>query len=475
MNPKTFISYSWSNPEHEAWVLRLATELRESSVDVVLDKWDLKEGHDAHAFMEQMVTDPDVKKVVMICDRVYTEKANGRLGGVGIETQIITPEIYDNIKQDKFVAVVAERDADGKIYIPNFYKSRIHIDLSDATIYSNNFDQLLRWIFDKPLHIKPPLGDPPSFLKDTQAASPLQTSARFRRANEMVRNGHAAGVASAIDYFDALAGELEKLRLKGSDHKDNFDDVVMASIESFIPHRNEVLSLFEALTKYAPEQIGQIAHSFLEKIYHYTQRPENLNSWQTWDFDNYKFIAQEMFLHIIAIFIKSSRYEAAAYLMDTEYYVPRTDSVRRGMRDFSTFMFDINALEFRNKRLNARRLSIVADIVKERCVGLSTNFHDLMQADFVLFVHASLMGKWWIPRTLVYSERFDDSAFEIFARAKSKVFFGRIKVMLGNLPLETVQQRLNEIGNDSRRLPHWDWHTVNLLAGAGVADLGTRP
>ena len=34
--PKLFISYSWSSPEHEQWVVDLATELRESGVDVIL-------------------------------------------------------------------------------------------------------------------------------------------------------------------------------------------------------------------------------------------------------------------------------------------------------------------------------------------------------------------------------------------------------------------------------------------------------
>ena len=57
-NPKLFISYSWTSPDHEQWVLNLATELRESGIDVILDKWDLKEGHDANAFMERMVTGP---------------------------------------------------------------------------------------------------------------------------------------------------------------------------------------------------------------------------------------------------------------------------------------------------------------------------------------------------------------------------------------------------------------------------------
>ena len=56
-NPKIFISYSWANQDHEAWVVQLATDLLESGIDVVLDKWDLKEGQDAHAFMERMVSD----------------------------------------------------------------------------------------------------------------------------------------------------------------------------------------------------------------------------------------------------------------------------------------------------------------------------------------------------------------------------------------------------------------------------------
>ena len=95
--PKLFISYSWSNAEHQQWVIDLATQLRESGVDVILDKWDLKEGNDTLVFMEQMVTDPDIKKVMIIFDEKYAAKADGRAGGVGTETQIISKEV-DGIK-----------------------------------------------------------------------------------------------------------------------------------------------------------------------------------------------------------------------------------------------------------------------------------------------------------------------------------------------------------------------------------------
>ena len=52
-NPKLFTSYSWTNQDHEKLVINLATELVENGVDVILDKWHLKEGQDAHSFMEK--------------------------------------------------------------------------------------------------------------------------------------------------------------------------------------------------------------------------------------------------------------------------------------------------------------------------------------------------------------------------------------------------------------------------------------
>ena len=38
---------------------------------MVLDKWDLREGQGKYVFMEQMVADPAVSKVLMLCD-TYT-------------------------------------------------------------------------------------------------------------------------------------------------------------------------------------------------------------------------------------------------------------------------------------------------------------------------------------------------------------------------------------------------------------------
>ena len=154
MNPKAFVSYSWTTPEHESWVLKLATELREVGVDVILDKWDLKEGNDAIVFMEQMVANREITKVILVCDHKYAEKTDGRTGGVGTEAQIISPIIYETADQNKFVAVTTEIGPDGKPFLPIYYKSRIYIDLSGDEVYAQNFEQLVRWIYDKPVYAK---------------------------------------------------------------------------------------------------------------------------------------------------------------------------------------------------------------------------------------------------------------------------------------------------------------------------------
>jgi hypothetical protein len=187
--PKLFLSYSWSNQQHIEWVINLAQELVANGVDVTFDKWDLREGQDANEFMEKMVIDPGITKVIIICDRIYSEKANSRKGGVGTETQIISPAIYQKTDQTKFVAVLSEKDDVGNPYLPVYYKSRIYIDLSNDELYASNFEQLLRWIYNKPLYIKPPLGKSPSFVSEENSIF-LGTTTQSKKALRILTNKH---------------------------------------------------------------------------------------------------------------------------------------------------------------------------------------------------------------------------------------------------------------------------------------------
>src|SRR5260370_9492898 len=156
--------------------------------------------------MEQMVTDPEIKKVIIVLDRTYAEKADGRKGGVGTETQIISPEIYAKADQDKFVGVVSETDQDGKPFTPTFYKSRIYIDMGQSDIYATNFDQLLRWIYDKPAHPKPPLGKRPEFINEN--AIQLPTRFRANRAIALLNSDSSLARKAIAQTFSLFSQSL---------------------------------------------------------------------------------------------------------------------------------------------------------------------------------------------------------------------------------------------------------------------------
>ena len=453
-NTKTFISYSWSNPVHEQWVIDLASNLRESGVDVILDKWDLKDGHDAIAFMEKMVTDENIKKVIIISDRVYVDKANGRDGGVGTETQIISKEVYDNQAQDKFVLIVTEKDEDGNAYVPAYYKSRIHIDLSEPDKYSENYERLLRWIYDKPLHIKPALGNIPAFLTDENPIN-LGTTSTFKRAMSGLKD-HKPFMHSALDeYLSLFSSNLENFRITKS--TEEFDDQVISNIEAFIPYRNQLVQLFIQISTHSDiEDFIPKLHRFMESLLPYLDQPANVGSWMESDFDNFRFIIHEIFLYLIAVLVKAEKFSAAAYFLIQRYYSHDNSSYGSDpMLSYLAFYRSTNSFDRRNSRLELNKHSLRANSLEERSVGTGLEFRYLMQADFILYLRSEIksLGLWW-PETLAFIGRHH-SAFEIFARSSSSSYFENIKPLLGVDSKEDLELLVSSYHNGARQMPRW--------------------
>jgi hypothetical protein len=478
--PKLFVSYSWTSPDHEAWVLSLATELRESGVEVILDKWDLKEGHDAYAFMEKMVTDPEIKKVILICDEAYVKKADKRTGGVGTEAQIISGEIYAKSDQSKFVAIVKERDVEGKAYLPAYYKSRIYIDLSDPTTYSTNSEQLLRWIYDQPFYQKPELGKKPAFLSEMESSISLGTTARFKRAVEAIKNSRAHADGATAEYLSVLSTGLENLRIEGRTCKEDFDDEVVKSIDLFLPYRNEAIELFQTIAQYRDSaESRKILHRFLENIIPYLDRPPHITSYKDGDLDNFRFIVHELFLYAVASLIQHERFEFASYLMRNQYYIPgQSEYGQSSMVPFEVFRRPMKLLKYRNQRLGLNRLSLRADFLEQRCKGLPLTFRHVMQADFVLFIRDHLDSSdvyfhWW-PETLLYISRFS-GPLEIFARSRSRAYFDQVKVLFGIKDEGSLESLVQAFEAGKRQLPTWEAESFNPRAILGLNELATAP
>jgi TIR domain len=473
--PKLFISYSWSNIEHQEWVLELATGLRESGIDVILDKWDLKEGQDTYLFMEKMVNDTEIKKVAIICDQKYADKANNRSGGVGTETQIISREVYEKQDQNKFVAVIREKDQHGEAFLPTYYKSRIYIDLTGDR-YSENYEQLLRWVFDKPLYKKPEIGERPSFLSDDENIS-LGTTAYFNRCIEAIRNHKPYAIGAFEEYCGIFTANLERFRLTNPSQEEGFKNSIIKNIEDFLPYRNEVIELLVMIAKYSPtEEFAELIHRFLEGLIPFMDRTKKITSWGKFDFDNYRFLIYELFLYALAVLLKYERLDLANYLLTKQYYL-RDTTQSKDLMNFTVFYNSIESFQIRGAFL--RQLSIRADLLFERSASTGIDFLYLQQADFIAFMRSEVETEdkyaRWSPDTLIYLEE-QHRRFEIFAKSVSKVYFDNAKSLLGINKPDDLEPLFQSYRDEKRRTPSWGhFNGIDILALLGYKELSSKP
>lgn len=421
MPPKVFISYSWTSPDHEEYVIKLAEFLRANGVDSILDKWDLVDGNDTFVFMEKMVTDPKINKVLLICDKSYVNKANNRNGGVGTESQIISSEVYNKTDQIKFIAVVVERDENGDLCVPVFLKSRKHIDFTSGPDY----ERLLRAIFDKPLHIKPPLGKPPSFITDTPQI--VQTSGKFFLFQESIKQDKKTVNGNFIDFLEESVEYIKTEYIEEFKNNIEHDEQIFESITRLKILKNQICEAIILICKYNQHELIANIPSFLEKLLEQCQHKTQIK-YNTLQFDNIKFFVSEFFLTLLAIFIQYEKYTLFCEFID------RTYIYKNEHKYFNLFKIQLDSLDYkRNTRLKLNRLSPSYDLLKERCDTREIHFNKIMEVDLILWFRSFREDtcNHWFPGSLMYFNGYDGGKLPLFLRAESKTEFEKIKMLFG--------------------------------------------
>lgn len=393
-NPKVFISYSWHPEENKIRVQRLAERLMQDGVNVILDIWDLKHGHDKYVFMEQMVKDPDIKKVLVICNEDYALKADARKGGVGTESTIMSGDIYSLAEQTKFIPILMEWK-NGKPCLPTFLKSRMYIDMSRNYIYELGYDQLLRDIYSKPLLRKPALGKMPSYL-DADEPVLLSTAREQQKLKEKIDQSSDLQTWIAR-YCDKIIESLDQFKVTFSGGKTcDLIELVEKSIASMQVVNNDFIAFVDTVASNS-ECNGKQFVDFFEKLLQYYEDKdiELASSTDSWHLrnDNYRFFNYELFLSFTAIFQKHN------YTLD--YY--------------------------KNKGYSSS--SQVAILMNN--YG-DDKFASWVEVDILLYYLSLIYGKpgdrmsMWYPTLSIYNR-----AFEILPKMASMRYFEKAKIMFG--------------------------------------------
>ena len=97
-----------------------------------------------------------------------------------------------------------------------------------------------------------------------------------------------------------------------------------------------------------------------------------------------------------------------------------------------------------------------------------------MQADFVLFMRREIenVDYWW-PETLLYVQRFH-GAFEIFARSVSKAYFDKVKKLILIDKPQDLAPLFERYKTGERKLPRWEFDTINPAGLLGYNELATK-
>lgn len=203
--PKVFISYTHETPEHQRWVGKFATDLRNNGIDVVLDQWECRFGTDLTLFMERGVSES--KRVILVCTPEYKRKADQATGGVGYERLVVTSEIARSIDTQKFLCVVRRGAAENAL--PRFAATRLYADFSDDGQYARRLDEVLRDLHEMPADPKPALGTNPflsGVLSPASLPATVSPPAIEHQASQQLVRRRPSDIQAAITHSFKVAG-----------------------------------------------------------------------------------------------------------------------------------------------------------------------------------------------------------------------------------------------------------------------------
>lgn len=313
-HPKVFISYTWSNEEYIRKVVDFANRLLSDGIDVVLDQFQMKLGHDMNNFMEKSVSDSSITNVLILLSPDYKEKADLRKGGAGIETQIISGEVYSNIENTKFIPILFEkRGESAQSCVPTYLKQRRWLDMSEDSDFESQYIDLVKTLYGRDKFVKNSLGSKPSWIDDeNNTLVNQQIIVNKYKATRKEFNSKKA-IYESLDTSLKLYGDLSITLKEVAFSNEKF--------EEFYPLFHQVRDPYLAFISEAKfdDNLADNIHDFFSSCYELMVQNKDNIIYETLS----KIFIHELFIETIAIFLKTRNYVAISELVFTPYTVKK--------------------------------------------------------------------------------------------------------------------------------------------------------
>ena len=427
--PKVFLSYARTNSEYADSIVEFASTLRDDGIDASVDEWDLRPGNDIYHFMESKIKSEADFVLLMINDE-FTKKANDRKGGVGAETQMISKELYENVEQRRIIPIIWRCDGEGDVKLPTIVESRYYIDLSSDEKFGENYEFLLRTLFDKPKNPKNEIGKMPEWINDTNNHF-TKTKTIIKRFDNQVEQHPEKFNYLIEDFFNEYFEYLKMFKIEFTTQ----DTVAVSkeiykSIEEYGTLKNDLVLFLEKMFKVARyEKIdSEIIIEFLSNI---RSLLSGSNQYSLVTFD---FMLREIFLYFIAYALKYKNYTFIADLLYSPYYFEDHAYTGKDTKHFvdldvrgRIYTDDILGISFKADNGNPFITPLGELLVRRLPPKLKEEF--FVDADllccYVSYMNKDRFGrKEWFPFTYIYKQ---SDSIDYFTRLTSKKHFNKIK------------------------------------------------
>ncbi len=447
-------------------------------VDTIFDVYDLNEGSDKYAFMEQMVTDASVTHVLVFSDGEYARKADSRDAGVGVESQIISESIYAKVEQSKFIPIVCERDDKGRALLPVFMRSLIWIDFSSDQAVNASWEKLIRLVHGRPLHVKPSVGNRPAYLDADVGENTVALRARFASLQAAVQGQTRDITLRRADYLDSCIEYADELRVRQPPSEGELGRYILEDCRKLKVVRDAVVDWLMLEGASIPTvELSPTLVEVLERLLELKSRPPEITRWNDEWFGAQRVFVYETFLYLVASLLRAGRHDVLHEVFTTHYIRPESD--RYGTDKFVRF----DAFHGESMPLNqvldgegdTRYVSPAAELFNRQATRQDIRFRALIESELLVFLATVVDGDlWWYPGCLLYTEYGQVPDF--FLRATRQGDFTKLGRVFGIEEAEELRRVVGENWPQYAQRFSRSMHVrlpTNLFEMMNIENLGT--
>ena len=281
------------------------------------------------------------------------------------------------------------------------------------------------------------------------------------------------------EYLKNLFGELERTKPDFSKFA-QYDEAIVAQIKEGLGISYRFIEAALLASKYSHIDAVEAMYRWFGNALKLHDVPEGFSgSFSKTDFDGYKFLVYEMFVSLVAALIKYDNWEIMGQILADDLFLEkRYDSKYVPFVRICAYVASLN--DFRNQRLNLRRISVMADLLKERFekseLSELLEHREFMEADYFLFVRTvsheenfEYSYNVWYPRSCVYLK----GAPSYITRSESKRYLEKILKATGFQKPEEFVEHLTTGHSAYIKSFHNSWAN-DPLEYFDLSKIGTR-